>query len=215
MATQLGQLQVDSFDGLVQQLEHRFALADTGTRQLVAVVGPPAAGKSTLAEMLGQRLDRCQVVPMDGFHLDNRLLESQGLLPRKGAPNTFDVHGLGSLLTRIRDDQGPVHVPIFDRSADLSRAAASTVSPHHRIIVVEGNYLLLDQDPWSQLHRLFDVSVALQVTEAELTERLLARWTGYGLTEDAARARAEQNDLPNGRQVLGHSIAADFVFATP
>ena len=145
---------------------------------------------------------------MDGFHLDNALLDAAGTRALKGAPHTFDAAGLAALLMRVRAGQAPVHVPTFDRAADLSRAAAASVEAAHRICLVEGNWLLLDADPWRALHPLFDLSVALEVDEATLRERLVARWLAHGHEPDAALARAEANDLPNGRLVASGSVPA-------
>ncbi|MDC0948811.1 nucleoside triphosphate hydrolase [Gammaproteobacteria bacterium] len=193
--------------------------AEDATRWLVAIVGPPAAGKSTISDQFCESLNRLSgreaavVVPMDGFHLDNALLEAAGTIDRKGAPWTFDVDGFASLLQRIRQpisDQ-PVLAPLFDRAADLSRASARAIQPWHRFVIVEGNYLLLDESPWSGLHGLFDTSVSLDVALEVLEQRLVQRWLDHGLDGDAARRRAEHNDLPNARRVLSHSRTADFV----
>ena len=177
-------------------------------RALVAIVGPPASGKTTLAAELARRVPGAAVVPMDGFHLDNALLDAAGTRAVKGAPHTFDAAGLRALLARLRAGESPVHVPVFDRAADLSRAAAASVGPGHRVCLVEGNWLLLDRDPWRALHALFDLSVALEVDEATLRERLVARWLAHGHDAAAALARAEANDLPNGRLVGAASVPA-------
>ena len=194
-------------DTLVERIAAA-AAAPRGRRALVAVVGAPASGKSTLAATLAARVPRSVVVPMDGFHLDNALLDAAGTRAVKGAPHTFDAHGLGALLGRLRDGEPEVHVPLFDRRADLARAAAATVGPEHDTVLVEGNWLLLDREPWRALHTSFDLSVMLEIDEAVLRERLVERWLAHGLGTDAALARAETNDLPNGRLVAGASVPA-------
>ncbi len=180
-------------------------------RTLVAVVGAPASGKSTLAAELAARMPAAAVVPMDGFHLDNALLDAAGTRAVKGAPHTFDADGLHALLGRLSRGEPTVHVPVFDRAADLSRAAAASVTPAHRVCVVEGNWLLLDAEPWRALHGLFDASVMLEVDESTLRERLVRRWLDHGHDPAAALARAEANDLPNGRLVASGSVTTDFV----
>ena len=154
-------------------------------------------------------------MPMDGFHVDDALLGPAGLLPRKGSPPTFDVAGLAATLERVRRDDGDVLVPLFDRERELSRAAAARIEPGHRIVVVEGNYLLLDQTPWDALDALFDVRVRIDVDEVVLRERLVGRWLGFGFGRAEAVARAEANDLPNGTLVRERSRVPDVIYAPP
>lgn len=178
-------------------------------RHLIALAGPPGAGKSTLAAALGQALGPDSVVvPMDGFHLDNHLLIPRGLLARKGAPETFDAAGLLALLQRFAAG-GAAPYPVFDRTLDLSRAQAGEVTAAHRFIIVEGNYLLLDQPVWRDMAALWSLAIRLKVPEAELERRLVARWLDHGLDADAALARAQGNDLPNARLVLTGSLPGD------
>ena len=183
-------------------------------RFLVAIAGPPGAGKSTVAETLvnalGQHGETAVVLPMDGFHMDNAVLEEKGLLHRKGAPETFDVRGFIDIVRAIRAG-GEVLVPIFDRDREIAIASARVISPAHRIVVAEGNYLLLDEAPWSGLAGLFDLSILLDVPEEVLAERLTGRWRGYGLTPAEIAAKVGENDLPNGRRVLRQSRPADLV----
>lgn len=182
-------------------------------RLLVAVAGPPGAGKSTFTEALLPLLPEgsAAVVPMDGFHFDNAVLDRRGLRARKGAPETFDFDGFESLLQRLRAGEAEVAVPLFDRAADLARAGAAIVSPATRFVIAEGNYLLLDEQPWTRLAPLFDVTVYLDVAETVLEERLIRRWLDLGHAPDAARERALANDIPNARRVAARRRTADIV----
>jgi pantothenate kinase len=184
-------------------------------RFMVAVAGPPGAGKSTVAADLVQRIGPgARVVPMDGFHYDDAVLRARGLQARKGAPDTFDVMGFRHLVTRLKAE-AEVAIPIFDRSIELSRAAADIVGPGDRILVLEGNYLLLDQDPWSALAPEFDLTVFLSVPMEDLLRRLTARWRHFGKSAEAAAAWIAGNDLPNVQTVLNHSRQADITLITP
>lgn len=196
----------EQIQALVNEIQQ---LANTGNRVIIAIAGPPAAGKSTFVETLQQAVAGSVVVPMDGFHLDNSILESRGLLARKGSPATFDALGYYHLIKRLRADDEIVIAPTFDRAADLSRAGAIEIPRSARILLTEGNYLLLNQTPWQSLSELFDLTVKLSVPEAILSERLVQRWLDHGLSAEAALQRAEQNDLPNARLVLEASAKAD------
>jgi pantothenate kinase len=180
-------------------------------RVLVGIAGAPGAGKSTLAEALVNRLGpQAALVAMDGFHLDNAILEARGRRFAKGSPDTFDVAGFEAILQRLRAG-GEVIVPVFDRYIDVSRGSARVVPPEARIIVAEGNYLLLREAPWDRLHKLWDLTVFLDVPVAELERRLIDRWHHHGLSDAEARRRAFDNDIPNARRVIDGSGAAEAV----
>lgn len=185
------------------------------SRFMVGIAGPPGSGKSTLAETLRDALraagESAIVVPMDGFHFDDAVLNARGHRPRKGAPFTFDAAGFDVLLKRIKAREPDIAIPVFDRSMELSRAAADIVTDEAKFILVEGNYLLLKSSPWDRLKPLFDFTIFLNVTETELEQRLMQRWRGFGFSDERAKAWIASNDIPNIREVQHNSAEADLV----
>jgi len=199
--------------GLTELIARLRPLTEGPQRRLVALAGPPAAGKSYVSEALTAALPGAALLQMDGFHLDDRLLRQRGMLARKGAPETFDLDGLSVMLDRLAADDGrDVLVPVFDRGIETSRAAAAEIPAAARLVLVEGNYLLLDRPGWRDLARHFALTVRLEAPEPVLRARLQARWAGF--EPDALRLKLEGNDLPNMRLVLEASRPADLILPT-
>jgi pantothenate kinase len=193
---------------LAREITTRGAVSD---RFIVGVAGPPGAGKSTItAEIVNAIGAGARAVPMDGFHLDNAVLDRMGLRGRKGAPETFDALGFLHLMRRLRAG-GDAAIPVFDRGADLARAGADLVTGADKYLIVEGNYLLLSDAPWCDLAAQFDLTIYIDVPEAELDRRLLERWHHYGKTAAEARHWIDSNDMPNIRRVTHGSRRADIV----
>lgn len=188
------------------------ALPPPAPRHLVAIAGGPGSGKSTVAQTLCTRLNAAGtpagLVPMDGFHLDNDILDARGLRPRKGAPDTFDLGGFNSILERLQRDP-EVIVPRFDRERDLSIGSATVIGPETTTVIVEGNYLLLDQPGWRDLARHWSLAIFLSPDLAEVENRLVRRWQDLGLSQDEVRQRVAGNDLPNARLVQEKHVQAD------
>lgn len=186
-----------------------------GHRRLVALCGAPASGKSTLSTNLAAALTasgtEAAVLPMDGFHLDNRLLDPRGLRPRKGAPETFDVAGFAALLARVAEPGEVVH-PVFDRSTDSAIAGAGLITQTCDTVVVEGNYLMLRAPGWDRLADLWDVSIALAPALEVLRERLIRRWLELGLSVQDAKQRTDENDMRNAALIATQSAPADYLF---
>ncbi len=179
-------------------------------RFVFGLAGPPGCGKSTLAARLAHAVGGV-VVPMDGFHLDNAELDRLGLRGVKGAPETFDADGFVRLVERLRHADGPVAAPSFDRIADRTVEAAIVVAPGDRIVIVEGNYLLLEAAPWGDLRELFDLTGYLDVDPNTRMARLVARHVRHGRSPDEAREFVLRSDETNAAIIARTRPRADLL----
>ena len=199
-------------DIVVQIYNELLSVDHKNERILVGIAGAPGAGKSTLSQALSTKLNKSEhvaaVIPMDGYHLDDSLLEDLGLLKRKGAPETFDFAGFKHLLLRIKNEDEVVY-PVFDREREISIAGAGILKKNIRIVIVEGNYLLFDEEPWSCLSKLWDYSVFLDVELTVLEQRLIDRWLDHGFSRAEAQQKALGNDIQNSKRVIASRIQAD------
>lgn len=189
----------------------------TQDRQIVAIAGAPGSGKSTLAERIVAEANTtapgmAALFPMDGFHYDDAVLIARGRRPWKGAADTFDVGGLRATLARLRrNDEPEVAVPVFDRTLEIARAGGAIIPASVRLIVAEGNYLMLDQAPWNSLAAFWDMTAIVDVEEEILRQRLTARWVHFGLSDAEIAHKLDGNDLPNGRLIKNQSRAPDIL----
>lgn len=189
-------------------------LADrTGRRVVVGIAGSPGAGKTTLALRLVEALGPDAVhLPMDGFHLANDTLDRLGRHDRKGALDTFDGWGFLALLRRVHaETDHTVYVPSFRREVDEPVAAELAVEPHHAVVVVEGNYLLVDEGPWAQVRDALDDAWFCATPGGERERRLVDRHTRHGRTVEAATAWATEVDGRNAVLIDSTRDRADLV----
>lgn len=189
---------------LAQCLQRMQALLARDTRTLLGIIGPPGAGKSTLAQQLHQLApEQSQIVPMDGFHLANVELQRLGRAGRKGAPDTFDSDGYVSLLQRLRQQHGEhiVYAPDFRREIEEPIAGAIPIFPHAKLLIAEGNYLTLEQGGWAPVAGLLDEIWYVQVDPDLRRERLVARHVRFGRSPQAASDWVQGTDEPNARLI--------------
>ena len=178
-------------------------------RRVLGVAGGPGAGKSTLADTLAG--PGTVVVGMDGWHLANSTLERLGRLDRKGAPDTFDAAGYVAFLERFRTTADTLWAPEYRRSVEESIGGAIEIPPTTTLLVTEGNYLLLDTEPWCRIRHLLDEAWFLRPDEAVRRERLIARHVAVGRSHDEAVARADGSDAANATVIAATASRADRV----
>jgi len=203
--------------GLDALTERARALVRPGGRQLLGITGSPGAGKTTLATKLVETLNGgadpqvAVYLPMDGFHLADASLQRLGLSDRKGAPETFDGHGYLALLRRVRVDRTTVWAPGFERDLEQPIAGAIAVDPDVRLVVTEGNYLLIDADPWREARSLLDQAWFVEVDDAVRRDRLVARHVEFGKARQDAIDWVQRVDEPNARLVAASRSRADLL----
>ncbi|MGB3737529.1 MAG: nucleoside/nucleotide kinase family protein [Ilumatobacter sp.] len=169
-------------------------------RFLVGIAGAPGSGKSTLAAQLAGELDAV-LVAMDGFHLSNAELDRRGVRCIKGAPQTFDADGFVAAVRALRRAESDLSLPDFDRDLDEPRQDRVRVPASARIVIIEGNYLLLGAAPWVELRRLLDAVAHLDIDTAVRVRRLIERHVRFGRTPDEAAAFVHASDEPNAALV--------------
>ena len=201
---------------LVRRIERAEA---PGERYLLGIAGSPGSGKTTLAQALVRRIEELRpgtaaYLPMDGFHLANSTLDRLGLRDRKGSLETFDGWGFLALLDRLRAETGhTVYAPSFRRAVDEGVAGEIAVGPTARIVVVEGNYLLAEREPWSLVRSRLDAAWYCSTPGAAREARLIDRHVRHGRTVEAATAWAREVDGVNAALVEATAVRADLVLS--
>ena len=189
-------------------------ISDTNQRVILGIVGKPGAGKSTLSEELLEYFGSANsvIVPMDGFHLSNLQLDKLNRRNRKGAIDTFDANGYVSLIKRIKNDQNSeLYFPIFYREIEESYAAAGVISPNHKLVITEGNYLLNTEGEWAELRNLLTESWFVDPQDDLRLSRLIKRHQSYGKSLSEATDWAKGTDQKNADLIGKYSELADFL----
>ena len=188
----------------------------TEGRVLLGLVGEPGSGKSTVSHHLATEMSS-PIVGMDGFHLAMDVIERLGLVHVKGAPHTFDVGGFVALLERLarRPPESIVWAPRYERAIRNAIGSAVPVRADDSLVVIEGNYLLLDEEPWNRIPGLLTACVYLDVDRDTRIARLVDRHIAFGKAPDVAREFVMRSDEANARLVAATRSRADLVVELP
>ena len=198
-----------------EAIKRASALAAAG-RALLGIAGCPGAGKSTLSDAITASVHSSVVVPMDGFHMLNEDLVRLGRRDRKGAPDTFDADAYIAMLDRLRHQKSEVvTAPRYDRAASAPVPDAIAVDPDVALVITEGNYLLIDESPWTAVRPLLDDVWFVEVDDAIRIPRLIARHIAFGKSENEAREWVMRSDEANAAVVAATRDRADVVVRLP
>lgn len=200
--------------GMPELIARARSMAVAGRRLILGIAGAPGAGKSTLARQLAEALgpDTAVLVPMDGFHLANSVLQCMGRQERKGAPDTFDDGGYAALLQRLRrqsDEEPVIYAPEFRRELEEPIGSSLPVRASVPLVITEGNYLLLQQGHWPRARAAIHEVWYLETNDDVRRDRLIRRHTEFGKTPEQARTWALGSDEANARLIRDSAGRAD------
>lgn len=191
-----------------------------GSRMILGIAGVAGSGKSTLAGRLVNAVnasaaqhDFAVYAPMDGFHFSNRTLKHRGWTDRKGAPFTYDALGYRALLQRFRDPQNVGNVPVYSRREHEPVPSKHPVTQNTSLLIAEGQYLLLTDEPWCRLADVLDQTWWLDTPEQAAKRWTIQRHIDVGRTKQCAEKKYALNDGPNSDLIRSKRRAPDRVVA--
>ena len=206
----------EKINKLASELLETLSNSPDNERYFLGITGCPAAGKSELAHTLSDGIncrtgsDLAIVVPMDGFHFSNDILKQRGLLQIKGAPETFDANGFAELINRLYSFPDQIIMcPAYDRKLHNPVKDSITIKPSNRLIIVEGNYLLLGRSPWNLICEKLDEIWYLDISLDVIKERLFDRHVSGGTGKKEAERKVASVDIPNAELIKKTSLLAD------
>ncbi|MBK7838645.1 MAG: nucleoside triphosphate hydrolase [Candidatus Obscuribacter sp.] len=215
-----------SLSELTAYLFERVTSGHSDDRFMLGIAGPPGAGKSTAADALVREINDLAksnglgtiavVAPMDGFHRFNAELVALNLRELKGVPDSFDSELFVSHLTRLRELPGErTGWPTFDRAIEEPTIDGTFIEPAHQIVIVEGNYLLLDKTPWDKVRHILDQIWYIDCDVSTIEPRLIERHMQGGKTKEGAKAKVDSTDLPNARLIDASKVNACRIIQFP
>ena len=185
---------------------------------LIAIVGPPAVGKSTLAKQLVNDLKLngylVQFCPMDGFHMTNKQLDEAGLRDAKGRIDTFQANAFSNAVKRLKSKKS-FWWPIFSRTKDNPISEGSFINGKEDIYILEGNYLLENSEPWVSTAKNFQLSIFVDLPDKTLRERLHIRHKKGGYSFNTINDKIDNIDMLNASMIRETQSNSDIIFSEP
>lgn len=191
-------------------------------RLIVYLAAPPGTGKTTLSLFLKKLFDQLetpysfQVLSIDGFHYDRDYLTSHYITRNgteillnnvKGSPESFNLEALTDTLKDLRDK--PVNWPVYDRT--IHDVSEETITADADIVLIEGNWLLLNEEKWNELEDYCDISLFIEADQEVLKQRLINRKIRGGLSPEEAEIFYRESDGKNVERVLRNHFNTDIV----
>jgi pantothenate kinase len=191
------------YQELVDIIWNKLKCINGTSRILVAISGVPGSGKSTLAKKLSKEFSNSAILPMDGFHLYKKELNTPELVKRRGAPWTFDARSFVDCVAKLKK-QDEVIAPSFDHSIGDPVPNDIKITREIKAVFVEGNYVLYNDKPWSEVHELFNVKIFVKCDLAVTQQRLIKRHLAAGISksEEEAKERVSSNDYLNSLLII-------------
>ena len=204
---------ISKYDALIQRVATE--IKGSSAPFLIGIAGPPATGKSTLAERLVSDLgiagtEAC-FCPMDGFHLTNAQLDECGFRDAKGRIDTFDGDAFVRAVRRLKD-RTSFWWPVYSRQRHDPIPEGTRISGVETAYVIEGNYVLSNAEPWCSAGKELNLRIFVDAPDGVLRQRLVKRHQQSGRSAREALKKIDYTDMSNAQAIRNGRQNEDILF---